>query len=467
MRIRIGLLGIHSENYYAEKYKILQRCEDGLKELCAQEDGEVITYPLIESEDQAKAAKRYFEQKKIDYLLILNADFSPGDMILPFEDIRVPIGVWAVPEPASVGDIQLNSTVSANLYISIGARKFKQKRQFKWFYGMPEDPCFKERFFVTVGGLKGKKALREGTIGVLGGVAPTFYNLENDGVQLQEKYGMKIKYFSIEDLKRYMGEITKAEQIIWKKIIRESGNCTNSISDEALVQGARIYLGLKKLVKEHHISALASSCWPEFQEEFSSVPCVPFTLLGEYEGVPVACEGDIGGAVSLLLAKEIGRNVPTLMDLTMLNFQENELLLWHCGIGSCSLAPKKDKKKIIPHPMLDRKNPNREFMGLAYDYYFEKGPVTILRYSNNGEIICFCGEVRESEEGFAGTRGYIHHFTCDGEEKHVKDIINGIFQHGIEHHMIINRGHFEEELREFAHLTGTKLVEIGTYKNYQ
>lgn len=79
------------------------------------------------------------------------------------------------------------------------------------------------------------------------------------------------------------------------------------------------------------------------------------------------------------------------MDLAGLNFEKNQMLLWHCGIGSVDLQPETGVS-IIPHPMLDRRNPEREYMGLTYDYAFRETPVTILRYSNNEKIFAVEGK---------------------------------------------------------------------------
>ena len=69
-------------------------------------------------------------------------------------------------------------------------------------------------------------------------------------------------------------------------------------------------------------------------------------MLAKIKGVPVACEGDIGGAISLLVAGAVAKKAPTLMDLAALDFEKNQMLLWHCGIGSVDLQP--EKQEVIP-----------------------------------------------------------------------------------------------------------------------
>ena len=56
------------------------------------------------------------------------------------------------------------------------------------------------------------------------------------------------------------------------------------------------------------------------------------------------------------------------MDLAGLNFEKNQMLLWHCGIGSVDLQPETGVS-IIPHPMLDRRNPEREYMSQGVEHH--------------------------------------------------------------------------------------------------
>ena len=176
-------------------------------------------------------------------------------------------------------------------------------------------------------------------------------------------------------------------------------------------------------------------------------------------GVPVACEGDIGGAVSLLIAKELSNSNPTLMDLTSLNSKTNQLLLWHCGIGSKDFQPNEDVR-IISHPMLDRKNPNRELMGLSYDYSFKPQEASIIRYSNDGRILAVDANIVKSNKGYSGTRGFFTDFSQEGEKYSVNQVVDTIFENGIEHHLIICPKHIEKRIRIFAKRMNIKTIKL-------
>lgn len=140
------------------------------------------------------------------------------------------------------------------------------------------------------------------------------------------------------------------------------------------------------------------------------------------------------------------------------------MLLWHCGIGSVDLQPETGVS-IIPHPMLDRRNPEREYMGLTYDYAFRETPVTILRYSNNEKIFAVEGKVYANQKGYTGTRGYITDFFSRKHPVFLEDIIETLMSQGVEHHLIVVPGNIEEALHECAVLSGIAWMNMETYSN--
>lgn len=463
MKLKLGILPCHSENYFAIENNVIERCLQGITELAEAMDVEIVAYKPVMDAESAKKAKKFFEKEEISYLLLLNAAFSTGDIMMEFEDWKTPMGVWAVPDGKDEEDIELNATVCGNMYISIAQRTFRTPKKVKWFYGYPEQEQLKKRLTVTFQALRGLQAIRHGTIGVLGEIAPTFFNLANDE-QYASSLGLSFRHFTMEDFIEE-AKMVKEEEILAMKeeILASAQDCTN-LPEKSLEEGAKVLAAMIKLTEQYNISAWAASCWPDFQDYFSIVPCVPFTLLAKIKGVPVACEGDIGGAISLLIAGAIAKKAPTLMDLAALDFEKNQMLLWHCGIGSVDLQPETGVS-IIPHPMLDRKNPDRECMGLTYDYAFRETPATILRYSNNKKIFAVEGKVYASRKGYTGTRGYITDFSSRSHEVSLEDIVETIMSQGVEHHLIIVPGNIEEALHECAVISGITWMDMETYSN--
>ncbi|WP_058486543.1 hypothetical protein [Defluviitalea phaphyphila] len=461
MRGKVGFLITHSDNYYGIQYKLHEKALKELKEFSNKLDCDVISYGPIKNAEGALAAKKYFELEKIDYLIIFIADFSTGDIMMCFDDVSYRIGLWFPKEPYKEGDIQLNAAVSANMFASIAQRKFDNAVYCDWYYGNVNDKLVKDRLEINLRVAKAKKNIENATIGILGDVAPTFYNLENQNIN--ELFpNMEFIHFDMDYIIKNVEDVTEKEIEEAKNLILNSCNIVQT-QEKSIINSAKVYVVLKKYLLDNKIDCLAGTCWPDFQDAFKIVPCVIYSLLGSELNIPTACEGDIGGAISLLMAKELSGKVPTLMDLTSIDEETGSLLLWHCGIGSKDLQPN-EGVKIINHPMLDRKNPNRELMGLSYDYHFKVGDVTVLRYSNNHKLLSFECEVQKSSGGYSGTRGYLNHFTYLGETYTVEDIVDTIFRNGIEHHLIICPGRIGEMLNKLAEEMDIPVINIEKYK---
>ncbi len=463
--LKIAVLGIHSEVYYAKEYNVYNNNIEKLLQFAKEAKFEVLQAPPVTSTEEAVSVLENFKQKNFDYLLVLHAGFSMGDISKALEDINCPMGVWAIPEPTEKGDIKLHSFVSMNLYASVSKRCFGNNK-CKWFYGEADTQMFRNRFSATLGALRGIKALKSANIGVIGSTAYGFYNLETDGAIYAERFGVKYTKGTVKDLLNYAKELTEQEIEAACNLMRDTAaKC--EVNEEIQIKGAKAYLSLKKFCIDNKITALAATCWPDFQEEFGIVPCVPFTMLGTYDNIPVACEGDVGAAVSMLMASAISSSMATIMDVAAVDENENAILLWHCGIGSCSLAPNKSNVKIIHHPMMNRKDDNAPKFGLAYDYTFTPQEVVVSRLTDDGKMLMsFGGKVKSGDNGYDGTRGWIGKLKHDGEEVKVFDIVDSMMQEGVEHHLVLSAGANESAFIEFAALTATPIMKVAPYKDH-
>ena len=461
MDITVGLLGVHSENYFAREYGVYEDCLSKLRALGEKVGFKVTSAPLVTCVGEAKAAREAFEAQGIDYLMILTAGFSMGDVILSLEDTPWPLGVWAVPEPTQTGDIRLHSLVSANMYMSIIRKCFKTKPFVKWFYGPGDDPEFIQRLTVTLRALAGKKALSRARIGRIGDTAPTFFNLEEEATAYEKRFGLQMVSLPALRVQQEAdalqpGEVEEARQLL----VASAGSC---VEDEwAKEQTARIFAALKRIVVGEKLDALAVSCWPDFQDMFGVVPCAAFTLIGEKLGVPVACEGDMGGAISLLALKAVSGSLPVVMDVAAMDPQRDQLLLWHCGIGSEDLAPAPCARRLIHHPMMNRKLPPQTHVGLSYDYAFRTQAVTVMRLCHSGEqLLVFTGAVAAREDGYLGTRGYVEDLSFEGKSIGVMDVAEVLFTQGDEHHLVLGSGDWQNALVEMAQMCGVAVQRIA------
>lgn len=288
MKSKIGFLISHSDNYYGVELGLHTKALQELEAFAEELGCETVSYGPIKTGEEAVRVRSHFGSLDIDYLVMFIADFTAGDVMTAFEGVSYPVGIWFPKEPHTTGDILLNAVVTANMFASIAQRTYKEPLHCDWYYGDIHDPLVQERLRLNLTVARAKRSIEHATVGILGDVAPTFFNLENH--RLPELFPhMNFLHFNMEQLRAEVARVTEQELAAAKALIRSSCDHMEA-SEKSLDNSARVYVALKNYLTEHHVDCLAAACWPDFQDEFKIVPCVIYSLLGSELNIPVACE---------------------------------------------------------------------------------------------------------------------------------------------------------------------------------
>ena len=136
---------------------------------------------------------------------------------------------------------------------------------------------------------------------------------------------------------------------------------------------------LQDLMEEKHCAAGAMECWSAVTVLGAPV-CMALGELSD-EGLPVSCETDVNGAVTMamLQAVTLGKEACFLADLTIRHPQnDNAELLWHCG--------------PFPYSLKDSSSVARLVQGQER-FELKKGPITVCRFDDiDGKYYLFGGE---------------------------------------------------------------------------
>ena len=60
MKVKVGFLACHSENYFAIENNVIERCLQGVTELADAMDVEIVAYASVVDAEGAKKSKRVF-----------------------------------------------------------------------------------------------------------------------------------------------------------------------------------------------------------------------------------------------------------------------------------------------------------------------------------------------------------------------------------------------------------------------
>lgn len=166
------------------------------------------------------------------------------------------------------------------------------------------------------------------------------------------------------------------------------------IKEDELENVAALKAAMSHLIKKYGCNAAAIQCWNQLQSEIGIMPCAANALLNE-EGIPVACETDIHGAITSLLVEAAAMNEKRsfFADWTIRHPDiANGELLQHCGpwpISAAKETPRITYPLAFAHPG-------------AITAEAKHGEVTLARFDgDNGEYSMLLGNAK----GVNGPKG--------------------------------------------------------------
>ena len=243
MALVIGVIKASLPSYFPAKHGVFEAALAAVAELAAQAGGRVVEAPGIPmNAAEAQQAVDHCRSEGADFLLLVHGGFTMGDVARQIALSDLPLGVWATPEPSHEGDIQLNNFVSLNMSMSIarGVRDLARS-PVQWYFGAPDAPELRNRLARTLRALSARRALRDARIGVIGGLAPTFYNMEVLGSAL--KRGLGVETVDI-DMHRLTGAMAAfpSDQVEQEVAAMASKAAVRGVSDAQMALTARAAL---------------------------------------------------------------------------------------------------------------------------------------------------------------------------------------------------------------------------------
>ena len=452
----IGLVRANLPRYFPERHGVWERAERALAEIAAATGVRVVAADGVATDAAgARRARLDCERQGADFLLLLHGGFTMGDVGREIAAAGTPLGVWTVPEPVRSGDVQLNNFVSLNMTLS-SARLVRDLRRapVQWYHGAPESPALHRRLATTFRAQKAIRALKGARVGVVGGLAMTFYNMEVSTNRLRQRLGVEVAQHDMHELTGRMRGIEPG-RVAAELAAMGRAAAVHGVSDAQMDLTARCALALRDLAAAGGCDALAVSDWPALQADPGMHPGSAFSWLEEVDLLPCASEGDVLGAVSQLVARAVTGRLGTLLDMTEPDFDSGRLLMWHGGGGPLHMADASGAR-WINHPMIGRESPEGACFGGVADYVMAPGPVSVFRVAREAGAFfqMTAAVVAQEPSGFDGCRGWMEDFSILDEPAGVGDVVSTVMAHGLEHHFVAIPGHHAATLGEFAAWAG-------------
>lgn len=459
-RIRIGYVAVQLRTYFADEENQVGKALGGLSAISERLGFDLVPVPEpVESAEQAEAARRYLATCDLDALILHAAACSLADTLLALAALKIPLILWATPEPTFEGDVRLNSYVTLQIFASTlrtlfgGAANVGQVRPYKWMFGEVGEPEFEDRVEVTVRALRAARALRSRPVSMVGDLAPGFDNLSFDEGDLAHRFGLRVTHEEVSDLvaaarsqpAKLVAEVERA-MVAAARLVE--------VPRASLTRSARTYLALRDLATRTDCSSLAVRDWPEFQALYQLSPLLGMAWLSELDGYPVACEGDLLGAASLTVLAAIAGDLPTLVDFGPPDRPGDCALLWHLGSSPHRFANQEGVSYRV-HSTLGRRG-NGGPWGTVVDQVFAPGPVTLINLSHRAsDLFVMEAEIFDRPcRGLSGDRGWGRAFSVGGAAVALPELLNTLLVRGLAHHCAMVRGRWTDEVTEFGRWLG-------------
>tara|TARA_R110000751_G_scaffold272764_1_gene372988 strand:- start:15007 stop:16422 length:1416 start_codon:yes stop_codon:yes gene_type:complete len=451
MALTIGLINASLPSYFPKKHGVFDAARAMLDELALREGLTIVEAPdiPIDGADARRAVDACLAQGA-DFILLLHGGFTMGDVAREIARYNIPMGVWSTPEPVLTGDVQLNNFVSLNMSMSIvrGVRDLR-KHPVQWYHGAPQDPALQARLTQSLRALSARQALLGARIGMVGGLAPTFYNMEVSSDRLMRALGVSVEHIDIHDMTGRMRGFAP-DAVAAELALMTAAAAVDGVSDAQMDLTARAALALRAIARDGQYDALTVSDWPALQADPGMHPGAAFSWLEEVDQLPVASEGDILGAVTQLAIRAMTGKLGCLLDMTSPDLENDQILMWHGGGGPLHMA--RVAPTWINHPMIGRGTPEGPIYGAIADYEFAEGDVTVVRVARHGEAqFAVAGHVGpHAQSGFTGCRGWVGDFSSRTGPCTAADIVTTVMEHGLEHHFVLVPGNWRSTFEEFG-----------------
>jgi L-fucose isomerase-like protein len=397
--------------------------------LCAY--GQPITDPEL-----AAVAGRYFYDQRVDALCVVAASWFEDYLVLDLlEECDVPLIAWARPgmETGSLcGMQQLGFMLKALgrsycvLYDDLGSQETLRRAHDLALAAATRRSLRKARL-----GFMGHR--------VEGMTETTAHELAMKKVLGPRIVGIDTAHF----LARADAVPPQVAMERWAEVKAEVG--TVCVPDDSGRESMQVYLTLKEMIQEQGLAAVAIGCYPHLMGKV----CLAASLLGE-QGVPVGCEGDINGALAMLLLTQL-TGVP-VHNTDMLDPvpAHNSLVLSHCGSGAFSLACGPEHITLGPVRLMNR--------GLCCLFTARPGPCTLVNLvpaMGGYRLGVLYGEAIETTMVFPGNPLEVR-FGSD-----YRDVLAWITDQGLGHHWMATYGDLRPLLADFTSMVGCEMLSMA------
>ncbi len=415
---------------------------------------------LCDTIDKCNEAGKLFRKEDVDIIVVCEftyfPDYMPLQALSQVKDIPIIVYVSQT-EPVVRPDIEYPQTIRDGSLIGLVqlAGTFKKMDWFKNYrvvVGWLNDQAVYDKIEKYAKAANVYNNLQNKIIGATGHVFRGMFDFEYDKTKIKGKLGPEIVNIQLDHFDSMWDKVNEEEvKALFDEVKKRFK--IRDIDDNDIYKSAKLAIAMKNIVERFNLDALAYRGQHYTEKKFQATAYLGSALLQE-KGVMVASEGDVHGAIMMMIQKLLTGYTPFFVEWSSFDEKLNALLLMGHGFADPTIA--KDPKEI----WITSSPENWGYTGKGFSFEFtgKPGPVTMGHFIDDQKgyrMLISGGEILDLPPLSVGEVNLRVRL-----EKPVKEYITELLYHGFAHHCMVVYGDVREELSFIADLMGINKVFI-------
>lgn len=419
----------------------------------------VICSEMVDTLDAADRTGKLFKDEDIDVLVIAYGTYLPDFMTMHVINQlkNVPVVFFSVQNTERI-DTNSNYEHSLRNSSTIGIAQItgtmrKLGRDYKVVVGSINDDRAYEKIGVYIKAVQAVSDLRESNIGVIGNVFRGMYDLELSKTFLKSAFDVNVIYIQSGHL---LAEWEKVEESEVKKVADAllSRFKKRDVTENDVMRAIKLAIAMQRLAERFRLNAMCFLDQHFVQKQTLTTARIGASLLMENTDITVACEGDLGGLVTMMLMKSISGQHALMAEWGEYDAEINSCLLMGHGIGVPSLAKSDDDITLTRTP----EEWGFEGGGLNYELIVKPGDATVAHTIETTDGYKMIVSPVQSVDMQALPYNELHAMVQ--VKTPIKDYLEKVFESGVTHHCIVGSTDMSRELMAVAELLNLKTFYI-------
>ena len=417
----------------------------------------VVCCETVDTLDAAEKAARLFRTEDIDLLVVAYGtyllDFMTMHVINQLQ--KVPVIFFSVQNGENIdrnSDYEHSLRNSSTIGIAqITGTMRKLGRDYQTVVGSIDDERAYEKIGVQVKAVQAISDLWESNIGVIGNVFRGMYDLELSKTFLKSAFDVNVIYIQSGHL------LAEWEQVTEEEVKAEAGKLLarfrkQGVTEDDVERAIKLAIAMERVAKRFRLNAMCFLDQHFLQKQTRTTARIGASLLMENTDMTVACEGDLGGLVTMMLMKSISGEHALMAEWGEYDAELNACLLMGHGIGVPSLAKSDANITLTRTP----EEWGFEGGGLNYELIVKPGPITLGHVIETAEGYKMVVSPAESVDMEKLPYNELH--AMARVKTPIKEYLEAVLDSGVTHHCIVGISHMEKELLAVA-----KLLKLKTF----